>query len=152
MDEIGGSGINSSNSLFEKEKGDVNEVFIGKKVKNEGKREKLESCLVLNCNDEEFGELGEEEDYSDTDEFFEIGFDGNKSWFEKGESDVNEECNEKNIKNEGKCEKKSCLVLNCNVNVVYFLKYFYNVYKWYVEYVRMVLLRFKFYKKYEFVS
>lgn len=84
----------------EKEKGDANEAFTGKKVKNEGKRVKPEPCPVPNCNDEEFGELGEEEDYSDTDESSETGSDGNKSWPEKGESDANEECNEKNIKNE----------------------------------------------------
>mgnify|MGYP000521344560 CR=1 FL=1 len=64
MDETGGSGTNSSNSLPEKEKGDANEAFTGKKVKNEGKREP-EPCPVPNCNDEEFGELGEEEDYRD---------------------------------------------------------------------------------------
>lgn len=33
MDETGGSGSNSSKSLPEKEKGDANEAFTGKKVR-----------------------------------------------------------------------------------------------------------------------
>lgn len=136
----------------EKEKGDANEAFTGKKVKNEGKREKPEPCPVLNCNDEEFGELGEEEDYSDTDESSETGSDGNKSWPEKGESDANEECNEKNIKNEGKREKKPCPVPNCNANVVHLPKHLHNVHKWHAEYARTALSRFKLHKKYEFAS
>ena len=152
MDETGGSGTNSSNSLPEKEKGDANEAFTGKKVKNEGKREKPEPCPVPNCNDEEFGELGEEEDYSDTDESSETGSDGNKSWPEKGESDANEECNEKNIKNKGKREKKPCPVPNCNANVVHLPKHLRNVHKWHAEYARTALSRFKLRKKYEFAS
>lgn len=152
MDETGGSGTNSSKSLPEKEKGDANEAFTGKKVKNEGKLEKPEPCPVPNCNDEEFGELGEEEDYSDTDESSETGSDDNKSWPEKEESDANEECNEKNVKNEGKREKKPCPVPNCNANVVHLPKHLRNVHKWHAEYARTALSRFKLRKKYEFAS
>lgn len=59
--------------------------------------------------------------------------------------------NKKN-KKEGKRAKKSCLVLYCDVRVVYVLKYFCNVYKWIIEFFRAVLIRFKLRKKYVFVS
>ena len=152
MGETGGSGTNSSKSWIEKEKGDANKAFMHKTVKNKEKREKPEPCPVPNCNDKEFVKLGEEEDYSETDKSSETGSDRSKSWPEKEKCDGSEEFNDKNVKNEGKREKRPCPVPNCNANVVHLPKHLHNVHKWHAEYARMALSRFKLRKKYEFAS